>query len=75
MTLPPHTHMYRVRVLSYSDTDQVGDFTMLSGDIVNFSLAIDKRDGTERATGVRLHRLVEEQKDTSQRETVGSLSI
>ncbi|XP_064387702.1 cold shock domain-containing protein E1-like [Halichondria panicea] len=58
-----------VRVLSYSDTDQVGDFTMLSGDIVNFSLAIDKRDGTERATGVRLHRLVEEQKDTSQRET------
>ncbi len=57
-------------MLSYSDKDQVGDFTMLPGDIVNFNVAIDRRDDTHRATRVRLHRLVEEQKDTSQREMV-----
>lgn len=59
-----------MKVLSYSDKDQVGDFTMLPGDIVNFSVAVDRRDDTCRATCVRLHSLVEEQMDTSQREMV-----
>ena len=43
---------------------------MLSGDIVLFNLAVDRRNGAQRATNVQLHRLIEEQKDQSSREMV-----
>ena len=43
---------------------------MLPGDIVRFNIAIDRRDGTRRATNVRLHKLIEDQKERSGREKV-----
>ena len=43
---------------------------MLSGDIVLFNLAVDQRNGAQRATNVQLHRLIEEQKDKNAREMV-----
>ena len=52
------------------DKDQLGGYTMLSGDIVIFNLAIDRRTGAQRATNVQLHSLIEEQKDKNGREMV-----
>ena len=43
---------------------------MLPGDIVHFNLAVDCRSGDRRATNVYLHKLIEEQKDSNDRETV-----
>ncbi len=56
--------------LPYTDKDQLGDYTMLPGDVVTFNLAVDCRNGDQRATNVILHRLIEEQKDRSGREQV-----
>jgi len=70
----PSVISYSVSTLVYSDKDQVGDFTMLPGDTVTFHLATDKRSGTQRATNVRLGRLVEEQRNKPQRETVSTLN-
>ena len=48
---------------------------MLSGDIVLFNVATDRRNGMRRATSVKLHKLVEDQTENSKRETVsGSLA-
>ena len=60
----------RLTTLPYSDKDQVGDYTMLAGDIVHFHIATDRRDGSRRATYVRLHRLIEDQKEKTGREKV-----
>ena len=60
----------RVTVVGYTDKDQVGDYTMLPGDVVLFNLAVDRRDRARRATNVRLHCLSEEQKNHSDREVV-----
>ena len=68
--LPSHPHS--LTTLPYSDKDQVGDYTMLAGDIVHFHIATDRRDGSRRATYVRLHRLIEDQKEKTGREKVGS---
>jgi hypothetical protein len=43
---------------------------MLPGDVVIFNLAVDRRNGDQRATNVYLHRLMEEQKDHTGREQV-----
>ena len=55
------------------DKDQLGGYTMLSGDIVLFSLAVDRRNGDQRATNVQVHKLSEEQKDQNARETVSGV--
>jgi cold shock CspA family protein len=55
--------------LPYAHNDQVGDFTMLAGDIVHFSIATDKRNGAVRATNVTLHKLIESQREPKDRET------
>lgn len=65
----------RITTLTYLDKDQLGSYTMLSGDIVLFNLAIDRRSGAQRATNVQLYRLIEEQKDKSARETVSKGSL
>ena len=59
-----------ITTLPYLDKDQLGGYTMLSGDIVLFNLAVDRRSGAQRATNVQLHRLIEEQKDKNAREMV-----
>ncbi len=64
----PHT---RSPVLQYTERDQDGSYTMLSGDIVQFNIATDKRDGSRRATSVQLHKLVECQQPHVTREKVG----
>lgn len=58
-----------ITTLPYTDKDQVGGYTMLSGDIVHFSIATDRRNGENRATDVQLYRLIEDQKEESHRET------
>ena len=58
-------------VMQYTERDQDGSYTMLSGDIVRFKIATDKRDGSRRATGVVLHKLVESQEGHVTREKVG----
>lgn len=55
-------------VMQYTERDQDGSYTMLSGDIVRFKIAADKRDGSRRATGVVLHKLVESQEGHVTRE-------
>jgi cold shock CspA family protein len=55
--------------LPYTHKDQVGDFTMLAGDIVHFSIATDKRNRAVRATNVTLHKLIESQREPKDRET------
>ena len=64
--LPPTS----ITTLTYLDKDQLGGYTMLSGDIVLFNVAIDRRNGAQRATNVQLHQMIEEQKDNNTRETV-----
>lgn len=66
------SHSPSLTTLPYSDKDQVGDYTMLAGDIVHFHIATDRRDSARRATYVRLHRLIEDQKEKTGREKVGS---
>lgn len=58
-----------ITTLPYLDKDQLGGYTMLSGDIVLFNLAVDRRNGAQRATNVHIHKLIEEQKDQNARET------
>lgn len=55
--------------LPYTHKDQIGDYTMLAGDIVYFSKATDKRSGAVRATNVVLHKLIESQRQPKDRET------
>jgi len=45
---------------------------MFAGDIVHFRIATDRRDGSRRATCVQLHRLIEDQKERTGREKVGT---
>ena len=61
---------FSITTLPYLDKDQLGGYTMLSGDIVLFNLAVDRRNGAQRATNVQIHKLIEEQKDQNARETV-----
>jgi len=44
---------------------------MLPGDVVQFNVATDRRNGDRRATNVLLHRLIEDQRNKSGREQVG----
>ena len=64
------TDCFSITTLPYLDKDQLGGYTMLSGDIVLFNLAIDRRNGAQRATNVQVHKLIEEQKDKNAREMV-----
>ena len=57
--------------IPYGDKDQQGDFTLLPGDIVEFSIATDRRDKLQRATKIEL--LSETfDKTTERRETVSA---
>lgn len=58
-----------ITTLPYTHKDQIGDYTMLAGDIVHFSIATDKRNGAVRATNVTLHKLIESQREPKDRET------
>ena len=69
VTTPP-SPPFSITTLPYLDKDQLGGYTMLSGDIVLFSLAVDRRNGDQRATNVQVHKLIEEQKDQNAREMV-----
>ena len=60
----------RIITLPYTHKDQIGDYTMLAGDIVYFAKATDKRSGAVRATNVVLHKLIESQRQPKDRETV-----
>jgi len=40
--------------IPYGDKDQRGDYTLQSGDIVEFSIATDRRDKLQRATSITL---------------------
>ena len=44
---------------------------MLPGDVVQFNVATDRRNGDRRAANVLLHRLIEGQRNKSGREQVG----
>lgn len=66
---------FSVTTLPYLDKDQLGGYTMISGDIVLFNLAVDRRNGAQRATNVQVHKLIEEQKDKNARETVSQLHV
>ena len=68
-SLPPSLSL-RITTLPYTHKDQVGDYTMLAGDIIHFSIAVDKRNGTVSATNVTMHKLIESQRQTKDRETV-----
>ena len=57
-------------VLSYTERDQYGSYTMCAGDVVSFRIATDKRDGSTRAAKVSLVKLVEELKQNKIRERV-----
>ncbi|XP_064602212.1 cold shock domain-containing protein E1-like [Liolophura sinensis] len=40
--------------IPYGDKDQIGDFTLLTGDVVEFNIATDRRDKLQRATHIEL---------------------
>jgi cold shock CspA family protein len=54
--------------LPYTERDQDGSYTMLPGDIVQFKIATDIRDGSRRATKVSIIKLIEEQQVKPNRE-------
>lgn len=60
-------------VLSYTERDQKGSYTMCVGDLVSFRIATDRRDGSTRATKVSLIKLVEEQNKTRERGIIAAL--
>ena len=70
-----YTTSSSITTLPYLDKDQLGGYTMLSGDIVLFNVAIDQRNGDQRATNVQVHKLIEEQKDRNAREMVSCFSL
>ena len=73
--IPPPPPPPSMTNLPYTDKDQMGDYTMLPGDIVVFNIAVDRRNGNERATNVLLHRLIEEQREKSSREQVSNYIV
>ena len=40
--------------IPYGDKDQKGDYTLQSGDLVEFNIATDRRDKLQRATNILL---------------------
>jgi len=68
--IKPHSScVARPTDIPYGDKDQDGEYTLLSGDIVEFSVATDRRDKLQRATNISLlHETFE--KTTERRETV-----
>ena len=72
LTAPPPSSplLPSITTLAYTHKDQIGDYTMLAGDIIHFSIATDKRNRTVRATNVTIHKLIESQRQTKDRETV-----
>lgn len=55
--------------ISFGDKDQEGEYTLLPGDIVEFSVATDRRDKLQRATKIVLLNETFD-KTTERRETV-----
>lgn len=43
-----------IREISFSEKDQMGDFTLRYGDWVKFQIATDRRDALDRATHIVL---------------------
>ena len=63
---------YRPAEIPYGDKDQKGEYTLQQGDIVEFSIATDRRDKLQRATNIKLLNETFE-KTTERRETVSCL--
>eukprot|EP00731_Ephydatia_muelleri_P017162 Em0010g260a len=47
------------QTLPYTEQDQLGTYTMLSGDTVTFNLAVRRRNGAQRATNVGVLKMIE----------------
>ena len=46
--------LFRPIEIPFGDRDQVGDYTLLIDDIVDFNIATDRRDKLQRATNIAL---------------------
>ena len=46
--------LFRPIEIPFGDRDQVGDYTLLVDDIVDFNIATDRRDKLQRATNIVL---------------------
>jgi len=46
--------LFRPIEIPFGDRDQVGDYTLLFDDIVDFNIATDRRDKLQRATNIAL---------------------
>lgn len=60
--------------IPYGDKDQEGDYTLLQGDLIEFSIATDRRDKLQRATRIKLLNETFE-KTTERRETGTVVSL
>ena len=58
----------KAQTLPYTEQDQLGTYTMLSGDTVTFNLTIRRRNGAQRATNVRVLKLIEKNMNRNLRE-------
>ena len=60
--------------IPYGDKDQKGEYTLQQGDVIEFSIATDRRDKLQRATNIVL---LDEtfEKTTERRETVSILLL
>ena len=60
--------------IPYGDKDQKGEYTLQQGDVIEFSIATDRRDKLQRATNIVL---LDEtfEKTTERRETVSNVAF
>ena len=60
--------------IPYGDKDQKGEYTLQQGDVIEFSIATDRRDKLQRATNIVL---LDEtfEKTTERRETVSVVAF
>ena len=60
--------------IPYGDKDQKGEYTLQQGDVIEFSIATDRRDKLQRATNIVL---LDEtfEKTTERRETVSVIAF